>query len=130
MHLQMQHEYHGLWQKINARLGAFASCAHPASSLVQAWAANDGVAPELVAVDAVSITVWPNPTVAAASVTVARSADSAVTVLGALGRVVRVSTAPAGGSVVVLVAGWPAGVFSVRGETPTDEVAVRRLVVT
>ena len=27
-----QHDYHGLWRKINARPGAFASCAHPSSS--------------------------------------------------------------------------------------------------
>jgi hypothetical protein len=27
-----QHDYHGLWRKINARSGAFASCAHPDNS--------------------------------------------------------------------------------------------------
>jgi hypothetical protein len=82
-------------------------------------------------VDAVPVTVWPNPAVAAAggSVTVAGPACAAVTVLDALGRVVWASTGSGLESVRVPVAEWPAGLYLVRVVTPMGGVAVRRLVV-
>jgi hypothetical protein len=78
-----------------------------------------------VAVAAGSLTLYPNPALAAASTTLAGApAGAAVQVLDALGRTVRHATADAAGTAQLVLTGLPSGVYVVRA----DAQAIRLLV--